>query len=74
MLEINVHRLVDDVDPSTLFASIAERGANAGPETWSNSVACAAESPLLTTDEQRRRAREFFAEFGACGELWISLD
>lgn len=65
MLEISVNRLVNDVDPSTLSASVAERGKNAGPETWSNSVACATESPLLTTDEQRKDAREFFRGFGA---------
>lgn len=38
MLEISVHRLVDDVDPSTLFASIAEFGAWEDEEIagWSN--------------------------------------
>lgn len=72
MLEISVHRLVDDVDPSTLSASVVERGVNVGPETWSNSVACATESPLLTTDDERRRAREFFAEFGAWDDSEIS--
>ena len=65
MLQICIHRLVSDVDPSTLSASIAERGKNAGPETWSNSKACAKESPLLANDDERRAARDFFRGFGA---------
>lgn len=65
MLQICIHRLVSDVDPSTLSASIAERGKNAGPETWSNSVACASESPLLKNDDERNAARDFFRGFGA---------
>lgn len=65
MLEICVHRLVNEVDPFDLSASIAERGKNAGPETWSNSVACATEKPLLKDEDERRRARDYFRGFGA---------
>lgn len=51
MPQLCIHRLVNDVDPRDLSASIAERGKNAGPETWSNSKACAKESPLLAKEE-----------------------
>lgn len=64
MPEINVNRLVNDIDPSELSGSIAERGKNAGPETWANAVECATESPLLTDDE-REEARDYFRDFGA---------
>ena len=63
-MEINITRLITDLDPAELSSSVAERGPNAGPETWGNSVAAATESPLLTAEE-RPKARAFFRSFGA---------
>lgn len=63
MCTIDVSRLISDVDPFDLSASIAERGQNAGPETWANAKTNATEAPLTVDDPDRVRA--FFGEFGA---------
>lgn len=63
MPNIDVTRLINDRDPFDFSASIAERGANAGPETWSNAVTEAQARPLLI--DNRDNLRRFFAEFGA---------
>ncbi len=67
MREVNVNRLVTDLEPSDISASVAERGANAGSETWANSMKAVAEYPLLKENE-REAVRGFFAEFGAWDE------
>jgi hypothetical protein len=77
-MEINITHLMTDeaFAPSEYFGSVAERGANAGRETWANAVEYAADAPLLTLelcsgykietlDDIHRHAREYFAEFGA---------
>lgn len=64
MLEVDVTRLIDDVDPFDLSASKAERGENAGPETWANAKAEASSNPVLKPDE-RDDAISFFKGFGA---------
>lgn len=63
MPDINVTRLIQDANPFDFSASRAERGANAGPETWANATAEAAARPLDTDD--REGIRDFFREFGA---------
>lgn len=70
-MEININRLVTDLDPCELSGSIAERGANAGPETWRNSVDAAKRQRLLKP-EQRQAARDFFAGFGAWSDEEIA--
>lgn len=45
-------------------ASRAERGQNAGPETWANAKAEAAERPILAADDLDG-FRDFMREFGA---------
>ncbi len=70
-MEINVNRLVTDLDPSDLSGSIAERGQNAGPETWRNSVDAAKAKRILKPD-QRDAARKYFAEFGAWSDEEIA--
>jgi hypothetical protein len=64
MLEVDVTRLTGELDPSDLSASQAERGRNAGPETWRNSVDAAKAKRVLRPNE-RQQARDYFAEFGA---------
>lgn len=70
-MEINVNRLVTDLEPSDLSASIAERGSNAGPETWRNSVDAAKAKRVLKA-EQRQAARDYFAGFGAWSDEEIA--
>jgi hypothetical protein len=63
MTSIDVTRLISDIDPIEFSASIAERGKNAGPETWANAKAEATERPLSIDD--REGVKEYFAGFGA---------
>lgn len=76
-MEINITHLMADESfaPSEYFGSVAERGANAGRETWANAVEYATNAPLLTLelcsgyrietlDDIHRTAREYLAEFG----------
>jgi hypothetical protein len=64
MTEVNVTRLITDLDPAEISGSIAERGKNAGPETWANAKAAATEAPLLDPAD-RDAVRGFFQGFGA---------
>jgi hypothetical protein len=64
-MEVDVTRLINEVDPSEISGSIAERGNNAGPETWANALEATADEPLLTTEDERDNARDFFKGFGA---------
>lgn len=64
-MEVDVSRLINEVDPFDISASVAERGKNVGQETWANAKEATAEEPLLKTDEERANAREFFKGFGA---------
>lgn len=63
MPEIDVSALIDDLDPAELSASRAERGDNAGPETWHNAKEAA---PALTlSPDDLTDLRRYFGEFGA---------
>lgn len=64
MPEINITRLVSDVDPFAFSHSIAEGGQGAGPETWRAATAEAQERPLVDSAD-RDSVRRFFAGFGA---------
>jgi hypothetical protein len=65
-MEINVTHMVEDADSMIeLSGSRAEHGNDAALITWDNSMAYAADRPLLTTDEERDAAREHFQEYGA---------
>ena len=64
MAEVNVTRLVTEAELSDLSASRAERGDNAGPETWANAKQEAGARPLMTDDE-RNEFRDYTRGFGA---------
>lgn len=63
MPDVNVSILINEVDPFDLSASRAERGTNAGPETWRNALDAANRNALDVPDDAG--ARQFFAGFGA---------
>ena len=63
MPEINVSCLIDDIEPSEVSGSIAERGKNAAAETWSNAREAARSNPLDLIDESE--VRDYFRAFGA---------
>jgi hypothetical protein len=64
-MELNITAFVRDADAFKFSASIAERGQNAGPETWNNAKQEATESPLVTTEEQFATVREWLQGVGA---------
>lgn len=62
-MEINITSFVNDEDPFDYSASRAERGDNAGPETWNNAKN---QAPLLLdTSEKIEALRDYVKDFGA---------
>jgi hypothetical protein len=64
-VELNITRFVTEAEPFEFSASRAERGQNAGPETWANALEEAAERPLLTTADELDAFRNHARGFGA---------
>ena len=64
-MEIDITRFFDTATASDFSASRAERGQNAGPETWANAVVRGAADPFLTTPADLDAARDYFRDFGA---------
>lgn len=62
-MEIDVTTLATEGEMIDFSASIAERGQNAGPETWANAMAEAGERPILTED-QLPDFRDYMRGFG----------
>ncbi len=52
MSQVNITRFFTTAEHFDFSASVAERGSNAGPDTWHNAMREAAESPLLTEESQ----------------------
>lgn len=67
-MEIDVTRFFNDADPYDFSASMAERGNNAGPETWANAVREGTDAPLLTTEDELAALRDYAKRFGAWSE------
>lgn len=72
MLEVIVTCLINDLDPRELSGSIAERGQNAGKETWANSMEAAETHKPILKPEERDAARKFFKGFGAWDDAEIA--
>ena len=64
-MEIDITSFFENAEPFEFSASRAERGENAGPETWANAVREGTDSPLLTTPEQIAALRRYVEDFGA---------
>jgi hypothetical protein len=64
-MEIDITTFFSEAEPWNFSASVAERGRNAGPETWNNAMEEGAKSPLLTTPEQIEALRDHVQGFGA---------
>jgi hypothetical protein len=71
-MEIDVSRLIETYEPSEISGSVAERGANAGKETWANAVAAVQGVPQLMTDKERAYARKWAKGFGAWDDAEIA--
>ena len=63
-MEIDITALITEGDMFEFSASQAERGMNAGPETWQNAKDEASERPILTAD-QLDEFRDYMRGFGA---------
>lgn len=63
-MEIDVTALATEAEMFDFSASQAERGINAGPETWANAKAEAAARPILS-DDQLPEFRDYMRGFGA---------
>lgn len=70
-MEIDITSFVTNADPFDFSASRAERGQNAGLETWANATAEGASSPFLTSEAQLDAMRAFVKSSGGwdCKEI-----
>ena len=64
-MEIDITNFFNNAEPFDFSASVAERGENAGRDTWNNAKREGAASPLLTTPEQLDALRSYVKGFGA---------
>jgi hypothetical protein len=64
-MELDITDFVTNAEPYEFSASVAERGPNAGPQTWANAVTEGASKPLLTTPDQIEEFRDYMGDFGA---------
>lgn len=71
-MEVDITSFCESAEPSEFSASVAERGANAGRETWANAVREGSCSPLLTTPKQIAALRDYVGDFGAWSEEEIA--
>lgn len=63
-MEIDVTAFVETAEPFCFSASVAERGKNAGRQTWDNAVEEASARPLLNTIDQIEAVRRWFGMIG----------
>ena len=71
-MEIDITEFVLNAEPFEFSASVAERGQNAGRETWRNAVQEGASNPLLVTEDQIQALRDHVRGFGAWSEEEIA--
>ena len=64
-MEINITKFFNESEPSNYSASRAERGDNAGPETWAAANEAVSDFLLLDTEEKVQALRDYARGFGA---------
>jgi hypothetical protein len=64
MCEIDITEFIANEEPFEYSASVAERGQQAGPETWRNACVLGADKPLLTTPEHFDALRQWARDSG----------
>ncbi len=71
-MEIDITRFFAEACPRDYSASVAEMGANAGPDTWRAAMDDSAAYPILDTEEKREAFRDYIRGFGAWSDAEIS--
>ena len=71
-MEIKITSFFEKADAFEFSASVAERGENAGAETWNNAKMQGAFAPLLKTPEEIEALRRYVKDFGAWTEEEIA--
>lgn len=64
-MEINITEFYKTACPSDYSASVAEKGQNAGADTWRAACDDAPDFNLLDTEEKRQALRDLVKGFGA---------
>ncbi len=62
LIELDISRIVQGLVPENYFASVAEKGENAGKETWNNAKSEVEKNILI---EDIEFLRHYFYSFGA---------
>ena len=68
-MEINITDYFDQIDHSTISASIAELGIDAGKITWNNAKNCG--YSMLKNETDFQEMRDYLSGFGAWGDSEI---
>lgn len=63
-MELDITAFFNSAAPREYSASVAEIGANAGPDTWRAACCDAPDYPILDTEEKRDAFRAFVRESG----------
>lgn len=71
-MELNITEFYNNPCPRDYFASVAEIGASAGPDTWRAACDDSPDYMILDTDEKREAMREYVGTFGAWSEEEIN--
>ena len=80
IMQINITKFYNEAAPINYSASVAEIGANAGPDTWNAAKDDAMDWNMLDTDEKRQAFRDWVKqsggwsqeEIGAWGDVEIN--
>lgn len=64
-MELNITTLYNSMHPRDYFASVAEIGASAGPDTWRAACEDSPDYMILDTDDKLQAMRDYVRGFGA---------
>ena len=72
MIELNITEFYNNTCPRDYFASVAEIGASAGPDTWRAACEDSPDYMILDTDDKLQAMREHVRGFGAWSDEEIA--
>lgn len=71
-MELNITEFYNNASPRDYSASVAEIGANAGPDTWRAACDDSPDYMILDDDDKRQAMREHMRGFGAWSDAEIA--